>query len=211
MGTKSQIILCDIDGTICDIRHRLHFIDDEIRVGDTVYRKGIPNSKEHPGIVVEDQFDGHFQPFVCGYKASFSSRMEWNGVFARSELRKAKSWKKFFEACVDDSPIQTTIDVLEALQAKWPVVFMSGRPETYRAQTEGWLNLNTFVLPYSGRPLFMRPANDTREDFIVKRELYEKYIEPNYEVKLVLDDRSQVVSEWRRLGLTCWQVAPGDF
>jgi hypothetical protein len=27
----------------------------------------------------------------------------------------------------------------------------------------------------------------------------------------VLDDRDQVVTMWRGLGLTCLQVAPGDF
>jgi hypothetical protein len=45
----------------------------------------------------------------------------------------------------------------------------------------------------------------------VKRELFEKHVLPNYYVEFILDDRQQVVDEWRRMGLTCFQVAPGDF
>ena len=57
----------------------------------------------------------------------------------------------------------------------------------------------------------MRKGGDKRIDSIVKKELYRKYIEPFYRVKLVLDDRNQVVDMWRDLGLPCWQVAPGNF
>jgi len=34
---------------------------------------------------------------------------------------------------------------------------------------------------------------------------------PKYHVEFVLDDRNQVVNFWRYLGLTCFQVAEGDF
>jgi hypothetical protein len=57
----------------------------------------------------------------------------------------------------------------------------------------------------------MREAGDSRKDSIVKQELYEKHIEPSYDVFVVLDDRNQVVDMWRSLGLVCLQVAPGDF
>lgn len=54
--------------------------------------------------------------------------------------------------------------------------------------------------------LFMREA-----DYIVKAELFDKYVRHNYNVIGVLDDRTQVVNMWRSMGLTCLQVAPGDF
>ena len=60
--------------------------------------------------------------------------------------------------------------------------------------------------------LFMRPAGDTRDDRIVKREIYEREIKGKYNVLWVLDDRNKVVDMWRReLGLTCLQVAEGNF
>ena len=38
-----------------------------------------------------------------------------------------------------------------------------------------------------------------------------EHIEPFYDVLCVLDDRDQVVRMWRHRGLTCLQVAPGNF
>ena len=60
-------------------------------------------------------------------------------------------------------------------------------------------------------PLYMRPTGDYRTDTEWKRECYESYIKPVYDVRLVLDDRASVVAMWRELGLECWQVAEGDF
>jgi hypothetical protein len=57
----------------------------------------------------------------------------------------------------------------------------------------------------------MRHTKDLRKDSIVKGEIYDSVIAPNYNVFFVLDDRNQVVDFWRSKGLTCFQVAPGDF
>jgi len=59
--------------------------------------------------------------------------------------------------------------------------------------------------------LFVRKPGDNRKDSIVKEELYRQFIEPDFNVLFVLDDRTQVVDTWRKLGLHCFQVAPGDF
>ena len=59
--------------------------------------------------------------------------------------------------------------------------------------------------------LFMRPTGDTRKDSILKKEIYDNHIKGKYNVKYVLDDRDSVVEMWREQGLTCLQVAPGDF
>jgi hypothetical protein len=57
----------------------------------------------------------------------------------------------------------------------------------------------------------MRKYGDFRQDSIVKREIYERFIAPDYDILCVLDDRNSVVSMWREIGLTCLQVAEGDF
>jgi len=59
--------------------------------------------------------------------------------------------------------------------------------------------------------LFMRAEGDMRKDSIIKQELFEKRVKDLYYVWFVLVDRGQVVNMWRSLGLTCFQVAPGDF
>lgn len=89
------------------------------------------------------------------------------------------------------------------------IVFMSGRDESCRVDTEAWLRKH---LP-SVREirLHMRPAGDMRRDAIVKRELFDSHIRGRFNAVAVLDDRSQVVQMWRALGLVCMQVAEGDF
>jgi predicted kinase len=87
------------------------------------------------------------------------------------------------------------------------VLLMSGRSEEFRPHTERWLDANNIA--YTA--LHMRAENDMRKDAIVKRELFDTHVAGVWNVAFVLDDRDQVVEMWRSLGLTCLQVAPGDF
>lgn len=85
---------------------------------------------------------------------------------------------------------------------------MTGREEKYRATTRLWLEE---IFPFEFE-LFCRPTNDSRSDVELKFELYQTKIARTFEVVAVLDDRNRVVEMWRdQLGLTCLQVAPGDF
>ncbi|GLI41526.1 acid phosphatase class B [Glycomyces algeriensis] len=88
------------------------------------------------------------------------------------------------------------------------LVFVSGRTEACREDTETWL-ARRFPFPHSG--LHMRAIGDKRRDAEVKTEIYRTHIEGRYNVRWVFDDRNQTVAAWRALGLTCLQVAPGDF
>lgn len=57
----------------------------------------------------------------------------------------------------------------------------------------------------------MRPTKDNRPDTVVKKELFEAHIDGRYDVAFVVDDREGVVRQWREMGLTCFQVAEGNF
>ncbi len=87
------------------------------------------------------------------------------------------------------------------------IILVSGREDKYREQTL------KFLTKYNIRylKLLMRKTGDFRNDAIVKKEIYENYIKDKCNVKFVLDDRNRVVEMWRSLGLTCLQVADGDF
>lgn len=68
------------------------------------------------------------------------------------------------------------------------------------------------VLPrWAGWELFMRPAGDTRNDAVVKLELFDQHIRDRYDVLRCYDDRARVVAAWRSIGLTVFQVADGNF
>jgi predicted kinase len=87
------------------------------------------------------------------------------------------------------------------------VILVSGRKEKYRNQTLQFLE--KYKIEFMA--LFMRKDEDNRKDAIVKKEIYDTEISGKYNVRFVLDDRTQVVKLWRSLGLTCLQVADGDF
>lgn len=121
-----------------------------------------------------------------------------------------KDWDAFFAAMDLDLPKVNVISAVEGFyRSGLQPVFLTGRFEKYRATTNDWLVKH---LPLAAEfPLLMRPDGDYRPDHVVKREIYERQIAPSHAVQLVLDDRDQVVSMWRELGLECWQVAAGDF
>ncbi len=108
-----------------------------------------------------------------------------------------------------DEPNAPVIEVTRALhRAGHQIVIVSGRQEASRRSTEAWLtkHLGVKVLgPY------MRANRDGRPDNEVKTQIFREKIEPRFEVLCVLDDRNSVVKMWRGLGLTCLQVAPGNF
>lgn len=101
--------------------------------------------------------------------------------------------------------------VYEAIRRGKPetaILIVSGREDRWRAETERWLARHG--IGYDA--LFMRRAGDRRKDTVVKREVYEREIVGRYTVRVVFEDRDQVVRLWRDdLGLPCFQVAWGDF
>jgi predicted kinase len=87
------------------------------------------------------------------------------------------------------------------------IIVVSGRDGVCEKDTCAWLT-------YKGVPhdeFYIRHAGDTRNDAIVKREIYDTHIAGRFNIRYVLDDRNRVVQMWRSLGLRCLQVAEGDF
>jgi predicted kinase len=110
---------------------------------------------------------------------------------------------------LEDGPKNDVINVVIALQrAGYKIVFVSARNEVARAATEEWIRMYISIRDYE---LHMRADGDGRDDRVVKREIFDRNIRDRFFVRLVLDDRDKVVRMWRGLGLTCLQVAPGDF
>ncbi len=126
-----------------------------------------------------------------------------------------KDWRAFFAAVGKDGvnvPVVRTMRTLRA--AGCDVWIWSGRSDECREQTLDWLA--TFVChdwPLSCiKNIRMRKAGDHRDDADLKREWalgMERYDVDR--LQAVFDDRDRVVKMWRDLGVTCFQVAPGNF
>ena len=107
---------------------------------------------------------------------------------------------------VVNEPVKQVVLAYRACYGK--VLIISGREDVARDMTAAWLERHE--IPYDG--LFLRRRGDRRRDTIVKREIFERAIAGRYRVDFVLDHRDQVVAMWREeMGLTCFQVAPGNF
>jgi predicted kinase len=118
--------------------------------------------------------------------------------------------RSYYEAtgCENDEMNVPVLRCLQAMEdANCDILFLSGRFERYRPQTNLFLSQARLHI----YPLYMRKDGDTRKDWIIKGELFDAYVRGRYNVLFVLDDRNQVVDYWRRIGLTCFQVAPGNF
>ena len=127
-----------------------------------------------------------------------------DGTLAHSDSRDVMDFSLVGLDRVDQT-IAETVRIFSA--AGMQILVTSGRKDTCRRQTEVWLAAAN--IPSDA--LFMRDRYDDRPDVAVKRDLYDRHIRGRFDVHCVLDDRASVVQGWRDLGLTCLQVAPGDF
>ncbi len=119
-----------------------------------------------------------------------------------------KDWDAFYEACGEDKVNIPIAMVYSRLYYTWDsgVCIVTGRREICRDDTIMWLMDNG--LPFDSGRLHMRANGDLRHDTIVKPELVRRFVD---EVDMVFEDRNSMVAKWRELGLTCCQVAEGDF
>lgn len=98
------------------------------------------------------------------------------------------------------------------LISDYMIIFCSGRDEVHREVTEKWIEDNLGYIKDKDFILLMRPKGDKRDDRIIKRELFNKYVRDQFYIEFVLDDRQRVVDMWRNeIGLTVLQVADGNF
>jgi uncharacterized HAD superfamily protein len=112
------------------------------------------------------------------------------------------------ELCLNDSLNETVAQTVHMYKSiGYAVIIVSGRSDKFKILTQKWLDQHQ--IEYD--ELFMREDGDMTKDSTVKKNIYQNNISIRYSVELVLDDRQQVVNMWRDIGLTCYQVAFGDF
>lgn len=124
-------------------------------------------------------------------------------------LGPAKQWDPFFAHMANAPVIEPVARLVKLLKAQGQqIVICSGRPDSHREHTQAWLTRHD--IPFDA--MYLRPEGDDHvDDEEVKSALLNQMHSDGFAPWLVLDDRDAVVAQWRALGLTCLQCAPGDF
>ena len=118
-------------------------------------------------------------------------------------------WDVFFNPKnIDlDLPNQPVIDMANLLSKQgYTIMILSGRSDVTHQATRDWLNKHGVWFD----TLTMRTKHyHYTKDSDLKQMWLDGIGVDN--VAMVFDDRQQVVDMWRSNGLTCFQVADGDF
>ena len=195
-----KIIICDIDGTIANLQHRLHYIrnpegtkdwdsfhntclDDEpyrdvIQILWDLYDAGRRRGKEvndRRTIWEWSERDVYFFSGRNGSVRSETIRWLWKHVLSPSMCHEVEITKEEYDE-LDNS----------------------GMGYTLRAHDERLFQLQP--------NLEMRSEGDRRDDVTVKYEMMYDYKFMPEDVLCILDDRQGVVDMWRENGFRCLQV-----
>ena len=162
-----------------------------------------------------------------GTLALVEKRVEKATTRKKANGEDALDWGIFFDGknIQLDEPNYPVISMAQMYYREgYKIVIFSGRNDRSFHTTKEWLN--THNVPFD--LLVMRPDKfksdswpiadgnpatpDMRwmPDEILKKKMLDTFVDKT-DVLMTVDDRQKVVDMWRAEGLTCFQVAPGDF
>ena len=127
-----------------------------------------------------------------------------DGTLAMHTGRSPFEWDRINEDAIDER-LSTMLKY--CAKQKVEIVFLTGRPDNVREDTEKWLRKNF----NSAFTLLMRDSKDFSHGQDTKKALYEKHILGKYNVLCVFEDSNKCVDMWRNLGLLTLQVQNGDY
>ena len=127
--------------------------------------------------------------------------------------RDNSKWRRFYAACDKDLPNTPVLHIMERLRLFGDVWIFSGRSDEVRDKTVDWLTKHTSFLSHDlDVVLTMRREGDYTADDVLKRQwLDQMLVDDRRRLVAAFDDRDRVVKMWRDAGVTCFQVAPGEF
>jgi len=148
-----------------------------------------------------------------GTLADIEARRKVSKIYKNGKVK--QDWDKFFdpENIKLDQPNWPVISIAKMFNNYGTKVFIfSGRSKATKDATRTWLAM--YGIPYN--ILKMRPTSKKwmyMPDDKLKQDWLEELFpgDEKDNIVAVFDDRNKVVDMWRKNGLTCMQVAPGDF
>lgn len=119
-----------------------------------------------------------------------------------------KDYDSFYNACDKDAPNQRIINLVNVLECNgYFIEIMTGRSDIVKDKTVAWLDEHSVRYDH----LTMREYGDHTPDFELKKKWFFNSNTLRKEIVFVLEDRKRVVDMWRSMGITCLQVADGNF
>lgn len=189
----------------------------ERAVGEKAIR-GLAKRYPEAGWEEVDALDITVEPYIPPECKPEAVIFDIDGTLAHTTTRNPYDYSSGAVLTDDvDLDVATLVDWLETgfegdTRGRPKIILMSGRDDTCRADTMRWLD--RYKVSYDElfmRPVGMKLGTGKAPDWIVKLHLFNEHVRDNYAVRFVVDDRRQVVTLWRRLGLKTLQCAPGDF
>lgn len=216
-----------VDDTNLDPKHLIQFegiaaefmADFEIRFFDVDVQECIKRNRQRPNPVpdkvIYTMYERYIAPPVTPV-AYDDSKDECIIVDIDGTLAHIADGRSPYDAsrAMNDS-LDDAVSLLTAMMYNhgYKVIILTGRNEEHRDVTVQWLEENNVEYDelYTRLNTDVDEKGKQLEDSIVKERLFRTHVEPRFNVKFVLDDRNRVVNMWRRIGLKCSQVAPGNF
>ena len=211
----------DIRNKLVDYVHKLGY-DVEFKLFDVDLQTCIDRDATRPNpvgeIVIRKQFakwngvKTHdfsarpvpvYTPYIHKDDLPWAVVIDIDGTVAEGHRRSPYNYSRVSE----DDPIQDVIDIINALDPSLKRIFVSGREDSCKDDTDAWLGA-VIEEPFI---LYMRATGDERPDYIIKNEIYDEHIIPFNNIRMVFDDRDQVIRHLRARGITVAQVAYGRF
>ena len=185
----------DVPLEVCVSRNEVRYDSVPTKVILNMYERYVKPLEIQKQLEAENQIDDREEAIIVDVDGTLAHITDGRSPYDASRAMNDK---------LDDA---VGIITAMAYQNDYKVIIVTGRSADHKQVTVDWLSENG--IEYD--EIYTRESEDNRKDSIVKREIYENFIEPKYNIKFVLDDRNQVVDMWRRIGLKCLQVEPGDF
>ncbi len=119
----------------------------------------------------------------------------------KDALAKAGNWPAFEAASENDPVNQWCLDLIVSLKksGKYDILYVTGRNEGMRRLSLNWLKRRNAP----DGLLLMRSNKDYRPDTVIKKQIFERKIEPFYDIAFALEDRPHIAKMWRELGIVC--------
>ncbi|GAA3122568.1 hypothetical protein JOF29_008483 [Kribbella aluminosa] len=111
--------------------------------------------------------------------------------------RKPKDWDSFFARAKDDAVLAEGLAVATTLAAEHVIVYLTGRPERIRRDTEKWLKDNGFP----DGEVYMRGDTDRRPSMLMKLGRLKRLAEQR-PVAVLVDDDVKVIAAAQKAGYT---------